>query len=103
MEENAPIAQGSSDSYSDGSPSAAATSAIKTYNYIFQKYRREFEESLTYDESKDRKHQKEMRKVARERQRQAEIDQIERDNAAKRSFEDFKERVKEKGIVTSFY
>ena len=103
MEENAPIAQGSSDSYSDGSPSAAATSAIKTYNYIFQKYRREFEESLTYDESKDRKHQKEMRKVARERQRQAEIDQIERDNAAKQSFEDFKERVKEKGIVTSFY
>lgn len=103
MDENAPIAQGSSDSYSDGSPSAAATSAIKTYNYIFQKYRREFEESLTYDESKDRKHQKEMRKVARERQRQAEIDQIERDNAAKRSFEDFKERVKEKGIVTSFY
>ena len=103
MDENAPIAQGSSDSYSDGSPSAAATSAIKTYNYIFQKYRREFEESLTYDESKDRKHQKEMRKVARERQRQAEIDQIERDNAAKRTFEDFKERVKEKGIVTSFY
>ena len=103
MDENAPIAQGSSDSYSDGSPSAAATSAIKTYNYIFQKYRREFEESLTYDESKDRKHQKEMRKVARERQRQAEIDQIERDNAAKRSFEDFKERVKERGIVTSFY
>ena len=103
MDENAPIAQGSSDSYSDGSPSAAATSAIKTNNYIFQKYRREFEESLTYDESKDRKHQKEMRKVARERQRQAEIDQIERDNAAKRSFEDFKERVKEKGIVTSFY
>lgn len=103
MDENAPIAQGSSDSYSDGSPSAAATSAIKTYNYIFQKYRREFEESLTYDESKDRKHQKEMRKVARERQRQAEIDQIERDNAAKRSFEDFKERVKEKGIVSSFY
>jgi len=103
MDENAPIAQGSSDSYSDGSPSAAATSAIKTYNYIFQKYRREFEESLTYDESKDRKHQKEMRKVARERQRQAEIDQIERDNAAKQSFEDFKNRVKEKGIVTSFY
>ena len=103
MDENAPIAQGYSDSYSDGSPSAAATSAIKTYNYIFQKYRREFEESLTYDESKDRKHQKEMRKVARERQRQAEIDQIERDNAAKQSFEDFKNRVKEKGIVTSFY
>jgi hypothetical protein len=44
-----------------------------------------------------------MRKLARERQRQAEIDQIEKDNAAKRNFEDFKDRVKEKGIVTSFY
>jgi hypothetical protein len=44
-----------------------------------------------------------MRKLARERQRQAEIDQIERDNAAKQNFEDFKERVKDKGIVTSFY
>ena len=103
MDENAPIAQAASDSYSDGSPSAAATSVIKTYNYIFQKYRREFEESLTYDETKDRKHQREMRKLAKERQRQAEIDQIERDNAAKQSFEDFKDRVKEKGIVTNFY
>jgi Skp family chaperone for outer membrane proteins len=103
MDENTPIAQAVSDSCGGSSHSAAATSVIQTYNYIFQKYRKEFEESLTYDESKDRKHQKDMRKLAREKQRQAEIDQIERDNAAKQNFEDFKERVKQKGIVTNFY
>jgi hypothetical protein len=103
MDERTPIAQSSVDSYDGNAPSATASSTMKTYNFILNKYRAEFERALTYDESKDRKHQKDMRKLAREKQRQAEIDQIERDNAAKQNFEDFKERVKQKGIVTNFY
>ena len=103
MDENAHLPSNSADSFNGCSDAAVAASTMKTYNFILAKYRNEFQAALNYDESKDRKHQKEMRKVARERQRQAEIDQIERDNAAKQNFEDFKERVKDKGIVTSFY
>jgi len=69
MDENAPLPQGSVDSYAGLSDSHAAASTMKTYNFIFAKYRDEFEAAMKYDERKDRKFQNEMRKLARERAR----------------------------------
>jgi hypothetical protein len=69
MDENAPIPHSSADSYLGYSDSSAAASAMKTYNFIFNKYRDEFAAAMNYDAKKDRKYQNEMRKLARERER----------------------------------
>jgi hypothetical protein len=69
MDENAPIPHSSADSYLGYSDSSAAASAMKTYNFIFNKYRDEFNAALNYNEKNDRKFQREMRKLAKERER----------------------------------
>lgn len=69
MDENAPLPQSGSDSAGFDSVSAKAASTMRTYNFIFNKYRKEFEAAMNHDEKKDRKYQNEMRKLARERER----------------------------------
>lgn len=69
MDENAPLPQSGSDASGFGSESDMAASTMKTYNFIFNKYRKEFEAAMNYDAKKDRKYQNEMRKLARERER----------------------------------
>lgn len=69
MDENAPIPSVAIDSYVGLSDADAAASTMKTYNFIFNKYRDEFNAALNYNEKNDRKFQKEMRKLARERER----------------------------------
>lgn len=69
MDENAPLPQSGVDASGFGSESHLAASTMKTYNFIFNKYRKEFEAAMSYDAKKDRKYQNEMRKLARERDR----------------------------------
>jgi hypothetical protein len=103
MDERTPIAQSSVDSYDGSSPSAAASSTMKTYNFIFNKYRSEFQRALTYDEKSDKKYQREMRKLQKQKDlviaQQREVEEAKK----KTEFEDFKRRVVENKIVTSIY
>ena len=69
MDENAPMPDSGTDSAVGNSVSAAAASTMRTYNFIFNKYRAEFEAAMNYDEKKDRKYQNQMRKLAREKER----------------------------------
>ena len=69
MDENAPMPDSGSDSVVGNSVSAAASSTMRTYNFIFNKYRAEFEAAMNYDPKSDRKFQNEMRKLAREKER----------------------------------
>ena len=68
MDENAPMPDSGIDSAVGNSVSAAAASTMRTYNFIFNKYRAEFEAAMNYDEKKDRKYQNQMRKLAREKE-----------------------------------
>jgi hypothetical protein len=103
MDENAPIAQSSVDSYDGNCPSAVASSTMRTYNFILNKYRSEFERALVYDEKSDKKYQREMRKL--QKQKDLVIAQQRKVEEAKKKteFEDFKRRVVENKIVTSIY
>lgn len=67
MDENAAFPQSSIDFYNGYSDARAAESLIKTYSFILAKYKSEFENALNYDEKNDKKFQKEMRKLAREK------------------------------------
>jgi len=67
MDENAPFPHSGSDSFNGYSDAAVAASTMKAYNFILAKYRNEFEAALNYDEKNDKKFQKEMRKLAREK------------------------------------
>lgn len=69
MDENAPLPHNGSDASGFDSNSSMAASTMRTYGFIFNKYRSEFEAAMNYDASKDRKYQNEMRKLARERER----------------------------------
>lgn len=103
MDERTPIAQGSVDCYDGNAPSATASSTMKTYNFILNKYRSEFERALAYDEKKDKKYQREMRKLQKEKDlviaQQREAEEVKK----KAETEDFKRRVVENKIVTSIY
>jgi hypothetical protein len=103
MDERTPIAQSSVDSYDGNAPSATASSTMKTYNFILNKYRSEFERALVYDEKKDKKYQREMRKLQKEKDlviaQQREVEEAKK----KAETEDFKRRVVENKIVTSIY
>jgi hypothetical protein len=69
MDENAPLPSSGSDASGFDSNSSMAASTMRTYNFIFNKYRDEFAAAMNYDAKKDRKYQNEMRKLARERER----------------------------------
>lgn len=101
MDENAPLAQSSIDSYGGFSPSAAAMSTIQTYNYILYKYRKEFEDAMNHDPSTDRQYQRELRKVAKEKRIAAEREKFEREEAAKREFEQATEIIQENTTITN--
>lgn len=52
-------------------------SAINTFNFLYEKYRDEFERARNYDEKKDKAYQKELRRLKREAAKQKETNPTE--------------------------
>lgn len=52
-------------------------SAINTFNFLYEKYRDEFERARNYDEKKDKAYQRELRKLKREAAKRKEANPVE--------------------------